>query len=299
MKKFILQTILFLLISTLLIAVLTCGVYFTRSWASFKLPLDKNILVVGDSHTECAIDDEIFSRTTNVSRSSSPYWCSYCKIKKFMDENRHVDTVILSFSYAMLRSTIDDQWTFDETWMLSHIPCYLSLVDKDILASYASKKVSLLKAILDLPYRDAFTFIARGDRLSYKDLDIGHYAKLDRDKLQEALADPKYLVEDKSLSLHQKKYLLKIVDLCKSRNVELILINTPIYKPEIHGDLDLLKAYHNAYLSGIKYMDYSAFPLPDSCYGDIDHLNYKGAEIFSKYLQENFLKDVAALSPGS
>jgi hypothetical protein len=28
----------------------------------------------------------------------------------------------------------------------------------------------------------------------------------------------------------------------------------------------------------------SATPLPDSCYGDIGHLNYKGAEIFSKYL---------------
>ncbi|MDR2414458.1 MAG: hypothetical protein LBD64_05695, partial [Odoribacteraceae bacterium] len=100
-------------------------------------------------------------------------------------------------------------------------------------------------------------------------------------------------VEDTTISLLQKEYLLKIVDLCRSRNVELILINTPTYKPEKYGNLDKLRAYYNTYLPGVKYMDYSAFPLPDSCYGDISHLNYKGAEVFSKYLQENFTRDLA------
>jgi hypothetical protein len=65
------------------------------------------------------------------------------------------------------------------------------------------------------------------------------------------------------------------------------------------GDPVKSKEFRDTYLPGIKYVDYSAFPLPDSCYGDAVHLNYKGAEIFSKYLQENFVKDVAALSPGS
>jgi hypothetical protein len=72
----------------------------------------------------------------------------------------------------------------------------------------------------------------------------------------------------------------------------LILINTPVYKPEIYESIDKLNDFYDTYLSGVKYLDYSAFPLPDSCYGDIGHLNYKGAQIFSKYLQENLNVDV-------
>jgi hypothetical protein len=35
-------------------------------------------------------------------------------------------------------------------------------------------------------------------------------------------------------------------------------------------------------------MDYSNFSLPENAYGDIDHLNYRGAEIFSKYLESQY-----------
>jgi hypothetical protein len=126
-------------------------------------------------------------------------------------------------------------------------------------------------------------------------LGIGAYFKLDRNKLQEditMLNEKRTEKEKANLSLYQSEYLLKTVNLCKSENVELLLINTPIYKPEIYGDIDKLNEFYNTYFSEVKYLDYSAFPLPDFCYGDIGHLNYKGAEIFSKYLQENFSMDV-------
>ena len=29
--------------------------------------------------------------------------------------------------------------------------------------------------------------------------------------------------------------------------------------------------------------------LPDSCFGDLDHLNYKGAKVFSEYLEKEVL----------
>jgi hypothetical protein len=46
-------------------------------------------------------------------------------------------------------------------------------------------------------------------------------------------------------------------------------------------------------------MDYSTFQLPDSCYGDVTHLNYRGARIFSQYLQERFSADVKEIGAGN
>jgi hypothetical protein len=40
---------------------------------------------------------------------------------------------------------------------------------------------------------------------------------------------------------------------------------------------------HN-YVPCDSILDLSRFILPDSCFADINHLNYKGAKIFSEYL---------------
>jgi hypothetical protein len=121
---------------------------------------------------------------------------------------------------------------------------------------------------------------------------LGQFLKLDRDKLQEAIADH----EEQSfsdapvdkISSYQLQYLLKIVSLCKKKNVELILIVTPIYNSRKYASMDRLWAYYNKYLQGIRYLDFSEYPMPDFGYGDIFHLNYKGAEIFSRYLEDKY-----------
>jgi hypothetical protein len=244
--------------------------------------------VAGDSHTECAIDESIYERAVNVSQSGTAYLYSYCKVKRFLSENKHIDTVFLSFHYSVLAFNVDSSWIFDESSIKNAIPRFLTLLDKDDIAIFTKKEFS--RAALFLPYRLVFKFIIKKGRISYKDLDIGGYVKLDRDKLQEDIAywNNAQAEAETGIAFYQKEYLLKIVDLCKSRNVKLILINPPTYKPEVYGSIDKLNEYYDTYLSGTTYMDYSAFPLPDSCYGDIGHLNYKGAKIFSTYLQENF-----------
>jgi hypothetical protein len=287
MKKFISQTTLFAMILTVIIVSFTGGTYFIQSQASFQLPPDKHILILGDSHIECAIDDNIYQEAANVARSGTPYLYSYCKLKKFLNENKHIDTVLLSFHYPALRSHIDERWILGENPMLHRIPSHLTLLSKEDIAVFSSKKMRLFKSVFHPPYTVALKFIIKGGRISYKDLDMGRYLKLDRNKLQEDIArQQEKQPEAEGISPTQKEYLLKIAGLCKFRNVELILINPPTYKPEIYGNLDKLNDYHNTYLPEVTYWDYSAFPLPDDGYGDIGHLNYKGAEIFSKYLQE-------------
>jgi hypothetical protein len=124
---------------------------------------------------------------------------------------------------------------------------------------------------------------------TYKDLYIGGYFKLDRDKLPKAieLAGDNEMKENE-YSEYQLEYLLKIIELCGSKGVELILFNSPTYNPEKYGNLPSLANFYTMYFPDITYLDFSAFVLPDYGYGDINHLNFKGAEIFSQYLENNY-----------
>jgi hypothetical protein len=291
MKKFIYNITVLSFIVTIIVPAIGGGIYFIQSKASFKIPLDKHILVIGDSHTEDAIDDNIYSCAENVSQGGTAYLYSYCKLKKFLNENQHIDTVLLSFHYSPLMA--DNIWIFDELHLMNKVPKHLTLFDNEDIAILTNDMTMFVQALLNAPFRTLFKFIAKKGNISYRDLDIGRYVKLDRNKLKEDIARYNKRTErSMDISLYQNEYLLKIVNLCKSKNVELILINSPIYKPEIYGYIDKLNDYHNTYLGDIIYMDYSSFPLDDACYGDIGHLNYKGAEIFSTYLRDNFGRDL-------
>ena len=47
--------------------------------------MTKNILILGDSHTENAINDSIFSNSLNYSASADAYIFSYVKLKAILN----------------------------------------------------------------------------------------------------------------------------------------------------------------------------------------------------------------------
>jgi hypothetical protein len=258
------------------------------------MPKDRHIVVIGNSHTECAIDDSIFIRSVNFSqRGVSPYLLTYVKLKKILEENVHVNTVLLSFDRVKITAeelSDNDIRNFLHTYffMMAHEEYALLL-----------KRPITWKALLIIPAKNIETivrFVIKG-RISYRDLNIGKYRKLDRDKLEQAIELAEATIENRintnsdessGSSFYPPSYLQKIIGLCKEKNVELILFNSPTYRPDRYGNKEQLMDYYNTYLRGTRYMDFSAFPLPEYGYGDIGHLNYKGAEIFSRYLRDNY-----------
>ncbi|GHV81019.1 hypothetical protein AGMMS49944_28100 [Spirochaetia bacterium] len=292
MKHFVIQIIKFMSILAVLLIILISGTLLIVSKGSFKLPQDKDIVVVGDSHTECAIDDAIFSRSVNISKSGTAYLYSYVKLKKILNENDHIDTVLLSFIDGILDKEMD-RWIQDNNRIYGFIPIYFFLLNKEDYFVFKDNSAFIM-SILDIPVKNVraiFKYIMTRN-ISYKDLHIGAYQKLDRDKLQADISSqennsvPADIQEE--YSQYQLDYLLKIVNLCKEKNVELILFKSPTYKPEKYGSGEQLLYYYNKYLEGVKFIDFSGYPMPDYGYGDIGHLNYKGAEIFSNFLNENY-----------
>lgn len=56
----------------------------------------------------------------------------------------------------------------------------------------------------------------------------------------------------------------------------------------IQNEVLYQKFYQENY-SHIKFYDFRTLNLPDSCFRDLDHLNYKGAKIFSDFLEKEVL----------
>jgi hypothetical protein len=289
MKKFLINILIFFTFNLVILILVLGSVYFITSSSSFKIPEEKNIIVVGDSHTECAIDDSIFSRSINISQSGTAYLYSYVKLRKFLNENPHVDTVLISFHGGSIQKSIDE-WILGDRYILAHIPEYFSLLGTEELFLFRNKP-SFYSAIIKMPVkhiRGILKFVIKRT-LTYKDLYIGGYLRLDRDRLQGAIElEGNMEIPKNEYSEYQLEYLLKIVELCNNKDVELILFNSPTYNPEKYGNLSLLADCYNAYFSNITYLDFSSFVLPDYGYGDIGHLNFKGAEIFSQYLENNY-----------
>ena len=77
-------------------------------------------------------------------------------------------------------------------------------------------------------------------------------------------------------------YLRGIVKYCQSNNIKLILFRSPIHKlyPKV-DELELRKLLLSDFKNN-QFWDYSDYPLKDEEYGDLDHINAKGAKIISK-----------------
>lgn len=279
-------------LATVLLLVL--GTYLIITSDSFKkpyiIPNGKSIVIIGDSHTVYGIDDSIFYQSFNAARSGTAYIYSYVVLRNLIKENPGIEKVLLSFHGGSFVKSMD-KWTTGDDYIREYLPSYFSLLDKEEILFFAKRK-PFLSSIIRLPIKkvlNIINFIKKNDH-TYKDLNIGGYERLDRNQLKKDIEFQKNQKnkEDEGHSQYQLEYLLKIAELCKIHGIELILINLPIYNSEIYGNKAALMEFYEDYLAGIKYVDLSDFPLPEDAYSDIDHVNYKGAEKLSAYLENNY-----------
>lgn len=265
------------------------GTYYIHKSISFKVPIDKHILILGDSTTECAIDDNIFSNSVNMSYASSLNLFSYLKLEKFLDVNSHVDKVVLSFHCFGIKKEIDEKIN-DAAYIKNNIPRHLFLFKKNEILLFGKNSYFFKAVFKSLIFStERLLKLLKNKDLIYSDLRIGGYYKIDNiiNDMNNNIAFNNLYIEDKfEYSQYELEYLLKIVKLCKDKNVELILLSTPFYNK--YYDKSGITYFYNTYLSDIKYFDFSDFYIPEYGYADVLHLNYRGAEIFSHYLEDNY-----------
>ncbi|MBL7700553.1 MAG: hypothetical protein JNK79_20505 [Chitinophagaceae bacterium] len=296
-----------LLLFSIVFVVLTGGMvaYYVRDMRSVKFSTmgGRHILVIGDSHTECAIDDDVFTRCVNLSKSASAYVFSFAVIRKWKADNPELDTVLLSYEHKSLSDEQQTGWMYDESILAQRLPYVLPYFNG---GDYWNYKFSspFYKTLFQYPFtvRGFHEADTLENRYTWQNEKIGMARALTYTKLKEDVAATKPLEKGtppEKLSEMSIEYIRKIADYCKRKNITLILINTPVYQWEKYVDHEQFETNRKKYFGDILYLDYKDFPLPDSCRADIWHLNAEGQRQFSEYLQKNLTEDIRKQNPST
>lgn len=289
MKKYLSKFLVLVALFVLVLLLFNAAVYWSVRNYPMALPANKNILIVGDSHTECAINDTIFARSHNLSSSGNHYFGTYFKIKRILADNPQIDTVVLSFFTTSLEA--NPRWRlagFFSKYTLWNSPATFTA---ELTSIYSWPRIAKYW-YAEATDPDRIKIMAKrltGKPLSTADLGMGGYMYLVRDKLQEDI-DRQTTVPlpcQIDTTTQQFRYLRRIEALCRDKGVALILLNAPVYDADKFTERRKFAQKMVNSLPEFTYVDLSNVPLADSCYGDIAHLNYRGAVLFSRYLQSN------------
>ncbi|MFT7033700.1 MAG: hypothetical protein ACJA2S_002208 [Cyclobacteriaceae bacterium] len=275
MKLFVKKIFLFVfIISISIFAIL--GVYFFQ--IRDQLILSKNIttVILGNSHTQNGLNDQIISNSVNLSSSAESYLYSYAKLKYLVQHNPSITNVILSFSKVVISENITRIWLFNENNVFGKFGSLYPILNVSDLEYLINEgKINLaLKALNGAIYHSFYSIEKR--IILRSPPFIGGYTPNSRNMLQSEINTS---INDSvsEYSIDQTVYLEKIKILCEKHSLNLILINTPTYGKKMKEKVNL---NFFTYESPI-YLDYSIMNLNETFFADPRHLNPKGADTLS------------------
>ena len=159
-------------------------------------------------------------------------------------------------------------------------------------------KVILIKSILNSPAH-YFPFIVsklKSGNFQTVRMKLGAFSASDRNKLNDDIETriKKNRIKLKNdFSKIELKFLNKINDVCKKDKVCLILVNTPVYKASQFTDTSFYYKFKRKHTNNFEFLDFGSFDPGIEGFGDISHLNSKGAILFSKKLDQIFSKKLS------
>lgn len=247
---------------------------------------EATILVLGNSRVQYGVDDSLVPETWNSAVNADNYNVMYWRLQMLHIRNPQLKKVMILCDQAEVfhyfKGVPDkvhpyywDVMTLEDWWgLVAH--------DSGILLN----PLHYLKILLPLK--------SLVSPISYQDLGIGGYTRLERDKLSEDQALKDREASRKSvpqIHAYNVSYLRKIYDYCQEQSLQLIFFNMPSYPTQaiIEGNKYLHQFVDENY-PDVPFYDYELMQLPDSCYGDASHLNYRGARIISEKIAEEIRK---------
>jgi hypothetical protein len=271
---------------------------YLQNSSFYKISNTSNILILGNSHSECALNDSIIIHCNNFSQSGECYFYTFYKLKKILESNPKIDTVVLEYTNNAFWAIMND-WVYGEEYMGNKYPKYSHLISVEDKAFLLTKNyrsyLIVFKEALILKYQ----ILLKNNIYGPKEFQWGGYIFLVRDKVaQVEMEQRKYELKTGKTNTNFEKtseinilYLKKIVEYCKTKKIKLILIRSPLhplYEKKFELELtNLLKTD----LKDVEFWDYGNYILDDSEFGDLEHLNYKGARRYSKIINSRLHHD--------
>jgi RNase H-fold protein (predicted Holliday junction resolvase) len=297
MKKFIINSLILSIFPVLFVFV-TIVTYKYRI-NNIKIDDSIHILISGDSHTQTGIDDSKIENSLNISQLSEHFLYSFNILNLLLENNSQIKTVILGVSFHSFSKEYD-RYIHDEDKTKHMFPRYFPILD-----------IESIKDINKLPIRQfngIFKNIVKG---LFNNTKISEYSFIGNfhesnicnlnDSTINVAIQRHYFTETgdmHSYSHYQIKYLNKIIELCNTKNVELIIINTPIhYNYYKKIPINFVSNYYSTiqqFGDKISFWDFFSVDFPKDYYGDGDHLNSFGAGKFSLIISERINEKILA-----
>ena len=270
--------------------------------------LDKNIdtLVIGDSHTKCAIDPALVAHSVNSSLEGESFFSSYYKLKAVLEQNKSIKNVVLGCSYHNICTKheynglsyfvlIDNKNIMEIAYpIVMHNQSGVMAPTIDLALYYLKYKVGLplymqdeiqlrrasVKTELEkLPYWGGYRY---SDGTALSALNTTQKVELHFYRSNNLYAGTSQLLIG---------YLEKIAAICRDKHIRLFLVATPLHESYLAKVPEIALSDFNATVNSVverydnvHYLDMTQLKLDERCYGDSHHVNSYGALPVSRYL---------------
>jgi len=303
MKEFNIKLLLFMSLFIVLIsAVIFVENKLLDNANYFRLEGTK-FIVLGHSHPAYAFNDSLINNFSNFGSGGESYFYTYLKTKKIIESNKSLKTVFIEFSNNEILKYTDTTQTWSESYLQIRFPKYLPLMDfsdfrllwmknyKGVLTTIPMTLIRNLKQVL---------IVSLGFRKNIKDQDrFGQYRYLIRDRIDSLInLHYNWVVVKNNFDLAETNisYLTKTIKFCNLKGVKVLLIRCPLHPkdPSLINELKYKEILKTKFAK-VDFLDFKDFPLRNSEFGDLEHLNYEGAKKFSiffnRLLELNLLKN--------
>lgn len=325
MKTFIKKIRLFILLALIFFGLITLVFNYHLEQEinrAYQLKADTKILCLGDSHTECAINDSTFPVFENVAKSAETYFFTYFKLKRFLETEKahNLKVICIGFNFFSLNEKreklfIDKQqsniaYFFHQTYL----PVWRDLKNHPQNFGYKTKQNSITLLLQSYSFTlEKLKYYIKHHKSPYPQLSEcrGRFLKLTESindkKTESQLSRLKRAItvsasDEYRGSKLEENMLRLMLDLAKKHEIPVVLITTPEHplqvkntaQNEIDYHLNLIEDLKREY--GIHFLNYNDMDLPHSYFFDFEHLNVKGANIFTPILL-NDLKKLQLICP--
>src|SRR5690606_13238176 len=210
MKKFLLKISIFLG-GLFLIIFIVFGA--NRYLSNFRINSKDTTLIIGHSHSECAYNDSLITGVANYSDSGETYFYNYIKLKKLIQQNPHVNKILIEFTNNQIKEYMDGR-IWEDKYISHRFPKYGVFMNKEEIELLIQKNPSYFKENLSACFKSNFMMILR-NRLNYSS-EIGGYKYLERNFTDtEKKEEESLTIEEKTNPNSMATYNLYFLDISK------------------------------------------------------------------------------------
>ncbi len=287
MKKLIVRIAIFFLVFSLIILIFI-GIYSLQVQNQFSKNPKIKYLFLGDSHVQNGINPSQISNSVNFASSGESYFNIYQKLQ-FIAANSKVENLIIPVGMHNFSKQIDSLWILNESNFISKISDIYPIVQFSDLRTEINQLKFSSNMYIDIIDNSVYQSIYGLEYylLNRKSAYVGgftaHNGSFDVNK--SISVKDSFILSSDNTSSHQIRNFKNILAFCKEQNIKITLLAMPIYHSE-KNNLDSFINSFNLHGYDFNYLNHLNLIKDNSLFKDPNHLNIKGSEWYSNYLNK-------------